>query len=265
MELLQGLLETTSFPFLSAFLLGLMMTISPCPFCSNLTAIGFIGKDVQNKATITWNGLMYIAGKMLTYFALALIFLIGIDMLPIRRFFETYGEPILGPFLIVCGVAMLSVVHFHHHHHHEDEHEHTHGPWTERLMKSAKLGSPWWSFLLGIALSLAFCPYSGMIFFGMLIPLSVTESVGWALPLVFGFATGLPVLLISWALAYSVATIGKLHHNIQVIEVWLRRICAVLFIVMGIYITVEVFGGHHHHHHHHCTEESCTEHVHIHE
>ena len=260
MELLKELLESTSFPLFTAFLLGLMMTISPCPFCSNLTAIGFISKDVQNKATITWNGLLYIAGKMLTYFVLGLIFLIGTNVLHIRHFFETYGEPILGPFLIVCGLGMLGVVHFHHHHH--DEETHTHGPWTERLMHTAKIGSPLWSFLLGIALSLAFCPYSGMIFFGMLIPLSVAEPIGWLLPLVFGFATGLPVLLISWTLAYSVATIGKLHHNIQLVEVWLRRICAALFIIMGIYITVEVFGSEHHHHH--GIEESCTEHGHNH-
>lgn len=262
MELLKGLLESTSVPFLTAFLLGLMMTISPCPFCSNLTAIGFIGKDVQNKSTITWNGLLYIAGKMLTYFVLGFFFLVGTNVLHIRQFFETYGEPMLGPFLIVCGVGMLVVVHFHHHHD-GAEHEHTHGRWTGRLMRAAKMGSPLWSFLLGIALSLAFCPYSGMIFFGMLIPLSLAEPMGWLLPLVFGFATGLPVLLISWALAYSVATIGKLHHNIQLVEVWLRRICAVLFIVMGIYITVEVFGGEQHHHH--CVEGACVEHVHGHE
>ena len=265
MELLRGLLESTSFPLLTAFLLGLMMTISPCPFCSNLTAIGFIGKDVRSKSAITWNGLLYIAGKMLTYFVLWLIFRIGTDVLHIRHFFETYGEVLLGPFLRVCGVGMLVVVHFHHHHHDEDEHHHTHGRWTDRLVGTAKIGSPWWSFLLGIVLSLAFCPYSGMIFFGMLVPLSVAESMGWLLPLVFGFATGLPVLLISWAVAYSVASIGKLHHNIQWVEVWLRRICALIFLVVGIYITVEMWGGGHDHSHHHHCDEHCTEHVHVHE
>ena len=251
MEFLRGLVESASFPLLTAFLLGLMMTISPCPFCSNLTAISFIGKDVQSKSTITWNGLLFIAGKMLAYFVLGLIFWVSTDMLHIRHFFETYGEPVLGPFLILCGVAMLGVVHIHHHDHDEQDEHHTHGRLTQRFMKMRTMGSPGWSFLLGIVLSLAFCPYSGMIFFGMLIPLSVAEPFGWTLPLVFGFATGLPVLLISWLLAYSLATIGKIHHNIQLFEVWLRRICAALFIVIGLYITIEMWSGHSHEHHDH--------------
>ena len=245
MNFLHTLLDNSTFPILSAFVLGIMMTISPCPFCSNITAIGFIGKDVKSKKTVMLNGVMYVLGKMVAYFVLALFFWLGADMLNVRAFFETYGEPALGPFLILCGLFMMGIFRFHHHDHSKP---HTHGgKWSDKLLKRSKAGSAVWAFVLGVVLSLAFCPYSGVIFFGMLVPLSIADPMGFLLPLVFGFATGLPVLLIAWLLAYSVASIAKVYDKVQVFEVWFRRICAGLFLIMGIYLTVEIHMGHHHH------------------
>lgn len=245
MNFLHTLLDNSTFPILSAFVLGIMMTISPCPFCSNITAIGFIGKDVKSKKTVMLNGVMYVLGKMVAYFVLALFFWLGADMLNVRAFFETYGEPALGPFLILCGLFMMGIFRFHHHDHSKP---HTHGgKWSDKLLKRSKAGSAVWAFVLGVVLSLAFCPYSGVIFLGMLVPLSIAEPMGFLLPLVFGFATGLPVLLIAWLLAYSVASIAKVYDKVQVFEVWFRRICAGLFLIMGIYLTVEIHMGHHHH------------------
>ena len=45
---LNGLLENSTMPFVSAFILGLMTAISPCPLATNITAIGFIGKEIEN-------------------------------------------------------------------------------------------------------------------------------------------------------------------------------------------------------------------------
>lgn len=257
MDFLNTLLENSTFPLFTAFILGLMTTISPCPFCSNITAIGFISKDVKSKRTIMLNGLFYVVGKMTAYFLLALIFLFGADLLHVRRFFETYGEPFLGPFLIICGLFMLGIFSFHHHHSHAEGH--THASWSDRFVAHFRSGSPIWSFLLGIVLSLAFCPYSGVIYFGMLIPLSIAQPAGFLLPLVFGLATGLPVLLIAWFLASGMAGLGRLYNKIPVFEVWLRRICALLFIAMGIYVSISVFGGHHHHDHGSC--DTCVPHT----
>lgn len=39
MEFLQNLLGNTQFPFVSAFILGLMTAISPCPLATNITAV----------------------------------------------------------------------------------------------------------------------------------------------------------------------------------------------------------------------------------
>ena len=66
-------------------------------------------------------------------------------------------------------------------------------------------GGGWGALLLGILFSLAFCPTSGVFYFGMLIPMSAAETGGYLLPAVFAVATGLPVVIVAWLLAYSVA------------------------------------------------------------
>ena len=89
--------------------------------------------------------------------------------------------------------------------------------------------------LLGVLFALAFCPTSGLFYFGMLIPMSAAEPGGYLLPIVYAVATGLPVILVAWILAYSVAGIGKFYNRIQVFQKWFNRVVAVLFIAVGIY------------------------------
>ncbi len=72
----------------------------------------------------------------------------------------------------------------------------------------------------------------------MLIPLSAAEAGGYLLPVVYAIATGLPVILVAWVLAYSVAGLGKFYNRIQAFEKWFRKIVAILFIAVGIYYAV---------------------------
>ena len=57
MDWLQTLLDNSSTPVLTAFLLGLLTALSPCPLATNIAAIGFIGKDIENRKRIFRNGL----------------------------------------------------------------------------------------------------------------------------------------------------------------------------------------------------------------
>ena len=52
MDFLQTWIESSSFPLLTAFLLGLLTAISPCPLATNIAAIGYISKDVANQRRI---------------------------------------------------------------------------------------------------------------------------------------------------------------------------------------------------------------------
>ncbi len=57
MDFLTNLLENSTMPWLTALLLGLMTAISPCPLATNITAIGFISKDIEdrNRVFLKWS------------------------------------------------------------------------------------------------------------------------------------------------------------------------------------------------------------------
>jgi cytochrome c biogenesis protein CcdA len=58
MEWLQTLLDSSTTPVLTAFLLGLLTAISPCPLATNIAAIGYIGKDIEDRRHVFLNGLL---------------------------------------------------------------------------------------------------------------------------------------------------------------------------------------------------------------
>ncbi|RLD32073.1 MAG: sulfite exporter TauE/SafE family protein, partial [Bacteroidetes bacterium] len=110
MEFLTDLLENNSLPVLSAFILGLMTAISPCPLATNITAIGFISKDIENRNKVFFNGLVYTLGRAVSYTGLAVVLFYGADQFRISGFLQQYGEKIIGPLLIIIGLFMLDVL-----------------------------------------------------------------------------------------------------------------------------------------------------------
>ena len=89
---------------------------------------------------------------------------------------------------------------------------------------------------------MTFCPTSGLFYFGMLIPMSAIESEGYVLPIIFALATGLPVMIAAWILAYSIAGIGKFYNKVQTFQKWFNRIVAILFILVGMYYRFLYWG-----------------------
>ena len=224
MEFLQQLLSSSSFPALTALILGLMTAISPCPLATNITAISYIGKDIENKRLIFINSLLYTLGRAISYTALGVAIWAGASKFHIARFFQDYGERFLGPFLILVGILMLGFIKINFP---------GYGKLSEKI--SGIQNKSWMALLLGIIFALAFCPYSGVIYFGMLIPMTVASASGLYLPVIFAIATGLPVLIIAWLLAYSLSGIGNFYNRLKTIEKWLRYIVALVFIGVGLY------------------------------
>ena len=83
MDFLQTWLESSDVPVLTAFILGLLTAVSPCPLATNITAIGFIGKEIESKNRIFLFGLLYTLGRIVAYTVLGalLIYMLrsGID------------------------------------------------------------------------------------------------------------------------------------------------------------------------------------------
>ena len=236
MEFLQNLLDNSQFPILTVFVLGLMTAISPCPLATNISAIGYIGKDVQNRRKVFINGIVYTLGRALTYSVLGVVLIVilrqGSSIFKIQKAVSTYGEMLIGPLLIIIGLFMLDFIKFN---------MKGSGKLSTKAEAKARGGSHWGSFLLGVVFALAFCPYSGVLYFGGLIPLSVSANSGYFLPFVFAIATGLPVIIFSWILAFSVSSVGAVYNKIKTFELWFRRVVAVLFVGVGLYYTIIVF------------------------
>lgn len=231
MEILQNILDNSQYSFLSALILGLMTAISPCPLATNISAIGFIGRNLEDKRRVFINGLVYTLGRAFSYTTLALIIFLGASKFNVSRLFQGYGEKLLGPILIIIGLFMLNLIRI---------------PLPSVSGLADKLehrnaGSYLTSFFLGSVFALAFCPYSGVLYFMMLIPMTVSSVSGLYLPVVFAIATGLPVILFAWLLAYAVSNVGKLYNNLKVFEYWFRRIVAVIFIASGLYFIAIYF------------------------
>jgi len=230
-ESLTKLLANSSIPLLSAFILGLLTAISPCPLATNITAIGFIGKELENRNRVFYSGLIYTVGRAISYTALALILYLGADQLKFSGFFQQYGEKIIGPLLIVIGLVMLGIIKFNFL---------STGKLTERFQQKERKGYLD-VLLLGIVFALAFCPYSGVLYFGMLIPLTITNASGLYLPIIYSIGTGIPVIIFAWLIAYTISGVGGLFNKIRTFEIWFRRVIAMLFLGVGLYYTITIF------------------------
>lgn len=228
MDWLQTLLDNSSTPVLTAFLLGLLTALSPCPLATNIAAIGFIGKNIENKKQIFINGLLYTLGRVLSYTILGIMLIMilkkGSSMFGVQKTIGVWGELIIGPLLLIIGIFML---------------------WGNKLNLPkfgfsgnpeglAKKGS-WGALMIGILFALAFCPTSGVFYFGMLIPMSATSAGGYLLPVIFAVATAIPVLAVAWILAFSVQQISSFYGTMQKVQKWMNIAVGVIFIIIGIY------------------------------
>lgn len=233
MDYLQSLLESTNIPIISALVLGLMTAISPCPLATNITATAYISKNISNKKIVFFSGVLYSLGRAFSYTAIGLILFFGASKFQISRFFNQNGEKFLGPLLIIIGLIMLNVIRLNFV---------GKSNFTEKLSERFKNKGLLGSFLIGLVFALAFCPYSAALFFGMLIPITITSADGLYLPIVFAFGTGLPVLLFTYLLAFSVGSVGVFYKKIGQIEKSMRLIAGVVFLLTGVYYIL-IFTG----------------------
>ncbi|MFA5433261.1 MAG: aromatic aminobenezylarsenical efflux permease ArsG family transporter [Candidatus Paceibacterota bacterium] len=231
MEVLQNFLETSQFPILTAFILGLMTAISPCPLATNITAIGFISKDIVSQRKVFVNGLVYTLGRAISYTTIGLLFFFGASQFEFAGFVQEWGEKLLGPLLIIIGLFMLGVLKLK---------IPGIGSLTEKMENKSNSGF-WGVLLLGVVFALAFCPYSGVLYFGMLMPMTISSASGLYLPLFFAIATGIPVIIFAWLIAFSVGSIGNVYNKLKTFELWFRRVIAVLFIVVGAYYVFTIY------------------------
>ena len=227
-------LGTSGIPLVAAFFIGLLMTFSPCPLATNITAIAFISKKIGDSRHTLLVGSLYSLGRMAAYIGLtALIVYAGLNIQAVSFFLQEYGEKLIGPFLVVMGILMLEIV--------DIPPIRGHG-WLQKL--ELYLGEKGYigGFLLGDVFALALCPFSAVLFFGMLIPIALKTGDALLVPAVFAIATALPVIIISLVLVQGVNRVSGMMSTVQKMETWIKRAVAAVFIVIGLYYIVIAYG-----------------------
>ncbi len=226
MEWLNNLAQNQDAPLLAAFALGLLTAIAPCPLATNVTAIAYIAKTVTNRKKVLLSGLLYTLGRVFSYTLIGAIIYFGASKYQIAKLFQGNGEKYIGFVLIIIGLVMLDVIKFNFI---------KGGDFTDKLSEKFKTKGLLGSFLLGALFAMAFCPYSGALFFAMLMPMTLAEGGGLALPVVFSIGTGVPVILFAFVIAYSMEKLGMYFKMITKIEKVMRIVAGVVFILTGVY------------------------------
>lgn len=232
---IMGFMQTmgmNSIPVVAAFFIGLMTAMSPCPLATNITAIAYVSRRLEDSRKTLLVGTLYAAGRTVAYVAIAAaIVYAGLNVQAISFFLQEYGEMFLGPVLIIFGILMLDVI---------DIPLPGGGGRGSRhlttLMESYAEKGCAGSFILGVIFALSFCPFSAVLFFGMLIPIALKTGDALLVPGVFGLATALPVILVSLLLAGGVGQAARLMQRAQAVDFWVKKAVAVVFIGIGCYL-----------------------------
>jgi len=212
----------------SALWLGILTSISPCPMATNVAAVSFIARNMESSKRVLWSGLLYSAGRMFAYVSIAVLAVASLLSLPEVAFYlEVYMGKIIGPLLIVVGIILLGVIPLPFS---------TPAPGGGKLQERAGQWGIWGAALLGMIFALTFCPLSGALFFGSLIPLAIDGKSAVLMPSLYGLGTALPVVAFSLVIAFSVKSLGVLFQKLTLIEKWVRRVTAVVFIGAGLYL-----------------------------
>lgn len=221
------LLQSADLPLLAAFLLGVMVALNPCQLAICVSALAYEcrnGKRMKNSTlfalgrgttyTLLGWGTMYLIGK-------------GWNTEGLQRMLS-WAEVAVPYVLIVIGAYLFYRI-FHHQHHGENCHN------SGKIIQHEK---PFGSFLLGMALALAFCPESAIFYFGIMIPLSLSSQAGVIVPLIFSIAACLPLIVIAWLMNTAVNRAERLSYNFENFQQWLNGITGALFIIIAILLLI---------------------------
>jgi len=230
---ISALTGSGSIPVISAFVLGLMAAVVPCTMATNIAALAYVSRKKTDRRYVVTTGLLYTAGRMFTYLILGiLIIFLGLEIPGVSLFLQDIGEKVLGPFLILVGSLLLFIDRI------------SFGRGSDKFSVIGGKIADWGvigGFPLGALFALAFCPYSAVLFFAVLIPLALQTAEGVLLPALFAVGTGLPVLLFGILIALGVSKVSGWLNAVARVERVVRILVALVFIGIGMYYLVSWF------------------------
>ncbi|MDP2728531.1 MAG: sulfite exporter TauE/SafE family protein [Dehalococcoidia bacterium] len=228
---IRALSGESSIPVVSAFLLGLVGAVSPCQLSANLAAIAYLSRQARDPSLAGVSIGAYLAGKIIVYSVLGLVVLLfGLTVVSTASVpFFAIARKAMGPSLLLAGLLVIGLLRV---------------PFSlgeglsQRFTRRAGKGGAGGALLLGIGFSLAFCPTLFVLFFGLLLPMSMQSAGGFTFPGFFALGTAMPLIilgpLVSLGLLGSQGLTGKAHK----VDKILRLVMGAVFILVGINETV---------------------------
>jgi len=230
------LMDSFLFVPASAFWLGLLTSLSPCPLATNVTAVAYIGRLVGRPSRVFWAGLLYTLGRALAYVLLCAVVTWGLLSIPgVSFFLQRRMNQVLGPILLLTGLFLVFAERF--------KLSSGGGRFSALIQRCADHGGWWGAAPMGFLFALSLCPVSAALFFGSLIPLTVKHKSIMLLPTVYGAGTAVPAVVIAIALSWGGGAVGRAYNRMSGVEHWARWVTATLFILVGVYMTVTTLRG----------------------
>jgi len=213
-------------PILSAFLLGVLGTTAPCQLTTNATAIAYVSRRLTNPFQAARTALAYLLGKVLVYsLAGGLIVFLGTQAQALSIPVIVVVKKALGPLMVLVGLYMLGLFKL------RISLGQGFSQWLEkRAQQQSTLGA----FLLGVAFSFAFCPTLFLLFFSIVIPLSLSATGGWLFPAIFALGTTLPLLVFTSIFLFGSELAEFYVKKMKYLDRYVRRIAGVIFLLAGV-------------------------------
>jgi len=214
----------------SALWLGILTSISPCPLATNIAAISYIGRRVDNTRQVFLTGLLYTLGRTLSYLGLAFLLIATARSVPqVSMFLQKYMPVILGPILVLVGMFLLGLINI----------SLGGAGLSKEMQQRVDALGIWGALPLGVVFALSFCPVSAALFFGSLIPLSITANSSVSLPVAYGVGTAVPVIVFAVLIAVSANSVGRAFNTLTKIEWWARMGTGSIFLLIGVYFCLK--------------------------
>ncbi|MCP4395299.1 MAG: hypothetical protein GY804_13675 [Alphaproteobacteria bacterium] len=214
---------------LTALWLGILTSISPCPLTTNIAAVSYVGQKISKPYYVFISGLFYTLGRASLYTLLGFALSLSVSSIPaVSNFLQANMPYVVSPALIILGLMLLGVIKFNLYKFGLKERS------QKNIEKRGLLGS----FVLGALFALALCPVSAALFLGNLI-----QTKGNILYLIlYGIGTGLPVLVLSFIIAFCIKNVSQAYNKISIFEKWARKITGFIFIGGGAYYLISFLG-----------------------
>ncbi len=214
---------------LTALGLGLITVIHPCPLSTNISAVTLLlGLQYKSQRKILLAG-AFLLGEILTFTFIGILLAFGGFNMPlIANTLQSIMQQLIGPILIIIGM-MLSGILF--------KNQHT-LKITERFVRKNSNYSVSGGFVLGILVALSFCPMTAALFFGVLIPLAISNNAVVLYPVFFGIGSAIPLVIITAVFAKGSSRLEKIFFYDNKKRIYIK-IAGTAVIFLGIYFSLK--------------------------